>query len=310
MSKKAFIFPGQGAQYVGMAKDFYENNTISKEVFNIASETLHIDMAKLCFVENDELNLTEFTQAAMVTACVSILKVIEDMGLKADITAGLSLGEYAALVCNKVLNFEQAVKLVRTRGILMANEVPKGVGTMAAILGMNTDELEKICKEVSLETNLIVEPANYNCPGQIVISGEKSAVLKAMETMKKNGAKRVMELNVSGPFHSSMLKGAGEKLAKELESVKLGNIEFPYVNNVTADITTSTENTKTLLEKQVYSPVRFMQSVENMINFGVDTFIEIGPGRTLSGFIKKIDRTKKVINIDKLEDLEKLNDIQ
>lgn len=192
----------------------------------------------------------------------------------------------------------------------MANEVPKGVGTMAAILGMDTDELEKICKEVSLETNLIVEPANYNCPGQIVISGEKSAVLKAMETMKKNGAKRVMELNVSGPFHSSMLKGAGEKLAKELESVKLGNIEFPYVNNVTADITTSTENTKTLLEKQVYSPVRFMQSVENMINFGVDTFIEIGPGRTLSGFIKKIDRTKKVINIDKLEDLEKLNDIQ
>lgn len=309
MAKTAFIFPGQGAQYIGMAKDFYDNIPESKEIFETATRVLALDMEKLCFEENENLNKTEYTQAAMLTACISILKAVEKEGIKADITAGLSLGEYAALVANGAFTFEDAVKLVRKRGIYMENEVPAGKGAMAAILGLDKDIIEDILNDIKTGTSLIVEPANYNCPGQIVISGEKEAVIKANEKLKEAGAKRAIELNVSGPFHSLMLKGAGDKLAKELISVKVGDFKIPYITNVTAEIVTDKEKIKEYLEKQVYSPVLWQQSIEHMIEQGVDTFIEIGPGKTLSGFLRKIDRTKKVINIEKIEDLEKLKEL-
>ena len=309
MYKTAFLFPGQGAQYVGMAKDFYEQVEESKEVFERANKVLDFDVIKMCFEENEELNQTEYTQAAMVTACVSILEAIKKKGIKADITAGLSLGEYAALVANDVLSFEDAVTLVRKRGIYMSNEVPNGEGSMAAILGLDVETIERICKEVEDETNMCVQPANYNCPGQIVISGKKEAVLVACDRLKEAGAKRALELKVSGPFHSALLKGAGEKLGEELKNVTVNPMTIPYVCNAKAEIVTDVTMTKELLEKQVYSPVRWQQTMELMIANGVTTFVEIGPGKTLSGFLKKIDKTVTVINIEKIEDLEKLEGI-
>lgn len=309
MYKTAFLFPGQGAQYVGMAKDFYEQVEESKEVFERANKVLDFDVIKMCFEENEELNQTEYTQAAMVTACVSILEAVKKKGIKADITAGLSLGEYAALVANDVLSFEDAVALVRKRGIYMSNEVPNGEGSMAAILGLDVETIERICKEVEDETNMCVQPANYNCPGQIVISGKKEAVLAACDRLKEAGAKRALELKVSGPFHSALLKGAGDKLSEELKNVVVNPMTIPYVCNAKAEIVLDVSQTKELLEKQVYSPVRWQQTMELMIANGVTTFVEIGPGKTLSGFLKKIDKTVTVINIEKMEDLEKLEDI-
>ena len=309
MYKTAFLFPGQGAQYVGMAKDFYEQVEESKEVFERANKVLDFDVIKMCFEENEELNQTEYTQAAMVTACVSILEAVKKKGIKADITAGLSLGEYAALVANDVLSFEDAVALVRKRGIYMSNEVPNGEGSMAAILGLDVETIERICKEVEDETNMCVQPANYNCPGQIVISGKKEAVLAACDRLKEAGAKRALELKVSGPFHSALLKGAGDKLSEELKNVVVNPMTIPYVCNAKAEIVLDVSQTKELLEKQVYSPVRWQQTMELMIANGGTTFVEIGPGKTLSGFLKKIDKTVTVINIEKMEDLEKLEGI-
>lgn len=309
MYKTAFLFPGQGAQYVGMAKDFYEQVEESKEVFERANKVLDFDVIKMCFEENEELNQTEYTQAAMVTACVSILEAVKKKGIKADITAGLSLGEYAALVANDVLSFEDAVALVRKRGIYMSNEVPNGEGSMAAILGLDVETIERICKEVEDETNMCVQPANYNCPGQIVISGKKEAVLAACDRLKEAGAKRALELKVSGPFHSALLKGAGDKLSEELKNVVVNPMTIPYVCNAKAEIVLDVSQTKELLEKQVYSPVRWQQTMELMIANGVTTFVEIGPSKTLSGFLKKIDKTVTVINIEKMEDLEKLEGI-
>lgn len=309
MLKTAFVFPGQGAQYKGMAEDFYQNIAESREIFDQASEVLGFDMKEICFQENEKLNQTEYTQAAMLTTCISILRAVENRGIQADITAGLSLGEYCSLTANGVFSFEDAVLLVRKRGILMEHEVQDGQGAMSAILGLENEKVEEICAKVQAECNKVVSPANYNCPGQLVISGDQEAVKIAGERLKEAGARRVLELKVSGPFHSELLKGAGEKLALELDQIDLREMKMPYISNVTAEIINENKNIKDLLAKQVYSPVRFQQSIELMIAEGVDTFIEIGPGKTLSGFIKKIDRTKQVINIDKLSDLDKLNDL-
>lgn len=309
MNKIAFIFPGQGTQYIGMAKDFYDVIPESKRVFDEASEELKIDIAKLCFIQNDELNKTQYTQVAMLTACISMLRAVEKEKIKPSLTAGLSLGEYSALVASGVFNFKQAALLVKKRGALMAEEVPSGQGAMSAILGLDKAIIEEICMQTSQENKGIVNIANYNCPGQIVISGEKTAMLLANERLKKFGAKRIIELNVSGPFHSSLLKGAGEKLALELDKIEISNPIIPYVNNCNAEMVTSKENIKNLLERQVYSAVRWEQSVEFMIRDGINCFVEIGPGKTLSGFMRKIDKTKKVINIERLDDLEKLKDI-
>ena len=301
MSKIAFMFPGQGAQKAGMGKDFYEQSETARRVIDKATELLDIDMKALCFEENDKLDQTEYTQAALVTVCLAMEHVLRERGLKADVTAGLSLGEYCAIASAGGMTTEDAITTVRKRGILMQNAVPGGKGSMAAVLGMTGEAIEKVVDEIDGVTI-----ANYNCPGQIVITGEKHGVEQAAEALKEAGAKRTVMLNVSGPFHSPMLIPAGEKLAGELADVQMSPLKIPYVTNVTTEIISDISRTKELLKEQVSSPVRWMQSMEVMIENGVDTFIEIGPGRTLAGFMKKINRDVKVYNIAALEDIEKV----
>lgn len=301
MSKIAFIYPGQGAQVCGMGQDFYEQTEIGKQVFDLATGLLGFSVPELCFTENDRLNITEYTQAAMVTTSIAMTKVLESKGIKPDVAAGLSLGEYCALYAAGVMREEDAIATVRQRGILMQEEVPAGQGAMAAILAMDAAAIEEVIREIEG-----VQIANYNCPGQIVISGRKEAVETACEKLKEAGAKRAIMLNVSGPFHSRMLTGAGEKLGAVLEKVEVHTPVIPYVANVTAAYVTDAAEVKPLLMKQVSSSVRWQQSVEAMLKDGVDTFIEIGPGKTLTGFMKKIDRTVKVMNIEKLEDVERV----
>lgn len=301
MSKIAFIYPGQGAQVCGMGQEFYEQTEIGKQVFNLATELLGFSVPELCFTENDRLDITEYTQAAMVTTSIAMTKVLESKGVTPDVTAGLSLGEYCALYAAGVMSEADAIATVRQRGILMQEEVPAGQGAMAAILAMDAAAIEAVIAEIEG-----VQIANYNCPGQIVISGKKEAVETACEKLKEAGAKRAIMLNVSGPFHSKMLTGAGEKLGAVLETVEVHTPAIPYVANVTAAYVTDASEVKALLMKQVSSSVRWQQSVEAMLKDGVDTFIEIGPGKTLTGFMKKIDRTVTVMNIEKLEDVDRV----
>jgi [acyl-carrier-protein] S-malonyltransferase len=258
-------------------------------------------MQELCFEKNDRLDITEYTQAAMVTTSIAMTKVLKERGVKPDVTAGLSLGEYCALYAAGVISEADAIKTVRQRGIFMQEEVPVGQGAMAAVLAMDAAAIEEVIADIDG-----VQIANYNCPGQIVISGRTEAVNTACEKLKEAGAKRTIMLNVSGPFHSKMLTGAGEKLGKVLENVEVHTPQIPYVANVTAAYVTDAAEVKPLLEKQVSSSVRWQQSVEAMLADGVDTFIEIGPGKTLAGFMRKIDRTAKVLNVEKLEDVEKV----
>ena len=301
MSKIAFIFPGQGAQKCGMGKDFYENTEIGRRIFDRASELLGFSMPELCFEENDRLDITEYTQAAMVTAGIAMMQVLEEKGVKPDVAAGLSLGEYCALVAAGVMSADDAITTVRQRGILMQEAVPVGLGAMAAILALDASAIEEVTG--SMEGVWI---ANYNCPGQIVISGEKAAVEEACEKLKAAGAKRTVLLNVSGPFHSGMLTEAGRKLGQVLENVAVNEPQIPYVANVNASYVRSAGEVKGLLEQQVSSSVRWQQSVEAMIADGVDTFIEIGPGKTLAGFMKKINRGVTTLNIETLEDVDKV----
>ena len=300
MSKIAFIYPGQGAQYIGMGQEFYEQTETGKKTFDKASELLGFSMPDLCFKENDQLNITEYTQAAMVTVSIAMTKVLNELGVFADVTAGLSLGEYAALFAAGVMREEDAITVVRQRGILMQEAVPAGIGAMAAILALENETIEKVTKDIE-----DVWIANYNCPGQTVISGKKEAVDLACEKLKEAGAKRTLSLNVSGPFHSGMLVQAGEKLGKVLEGISLNTPSIPYVANVTADYVTDASKVRDLLTRQVSSSVRWQHSVEAMIADGTDTFVEIGPGKTLSSFMKKISRDVKVMNIEKLADMEK-----
>ena len=299
MSKIAFVFPGQGAQYTGMAKDFYEKFPVSREVFEKASKVSGLDIKTLCFEENENLNITEYTQIAMLTAEIAILRAVEEAGIHSQVNAGLSLGEYGALAASGVMREEDAFAIVRKRGILMQEAYPTG-GAMSAILGTDAELIEKICEE----TPGIVSIANYNCPGQIVITGEEKAVLTAGEALKAAGARRVIPLKVSGPFHCELLKEAGKKLGEELEKIEIQTFAIPYVTNVTAQYVTESDHVKNLLVKQVSSSVRWQQCVEQMINDGVDTFIEIGPGKTLTGFLKKTNRNVKALHIEKIEDLE------
>ena len=299
MKKIAFVFPGQGAQYTGMGKDFYEQISVCKEVFEKASEVTGIDIASLCFEENSDLNVTEYTQIAMLAVEAAILKAVEERGIASEVNAGLSLGEYGALIASRVLSLEDAFKVIRQRGKFMQEAVPTG-GAMAAIIGMEGEKIAQICDE----TEGIVSVANYNCPGQIVITGEAEAVAKAGETLKNSGARRVLLLNVSGPFHSAMLKDAGRKLADALKNVEIHPIETPYISNVTAEYVTETEQVADLLTSQISAPVKWQQSVEKMIENGINIFIEIGPGKTLTGFLKKINRSIQSFNIEKVEDLD------
>ena len=301
MSRIAFIFPGQGAQTAGMGKDFYEQTETARGVFDEATRLLGFSVPELCFEPNDRLDITEYTQAAMVTTSIAMMKVfMERTGIRPDVAAGLSLGEYCALAAAGVMSEADAITTVRQRGILMQEAVPTGVGAMAAVLAMDAAAIETVIAPIEG-----VQIANYNCPGQIVISGLKEAVETAGEKLKEAGAKRVIPLNVSGPFHSRMLTEAGRKLGEVLEKTEVHTPRIPYVANVTAQYVTDAAQVKPLLEQQVYSSVRWQQSVETMLADGVDTFIEIGPGKTLSGFVKKISRDVKVLNIEKMQDLEK-----
>lgn len=299
MSKTALVFPGQGAQYVGMGKDFYENFETAKAVYDLAKEATGLDVAELCFTENDKLNVTEYTQIAMLATEVAILKVLEEKGVKADLTAGLSLGEYGALAAAKVMELEDLFRLIRSRGIYMQEAYPVG-GAMTAVLGLDADTIRNICEE----TEGIVSIANDNCPGQIVITGEENAVAAASAKLQEAGAKRCIPLKVSGPFHSALLRGAGEKLAAELENVKVNTPEIPYICNVEADYVTESTNVKDLLARQVSGTVRWRETMEKMLADGVDTFIEVGPGKTLAGFLKKMSRDVKVMNVETVDNLD------
>ena len=301
MSKIAFIFPGQGAQACGMGQDFYEQTETGKRIFDKATELMGFSMPQLCFEENDRLDITEYTQAAMVTASIAMMRVLEENGIKPDVAAGLSLGEYCALAAAGVMSDEDAIRTVRQRGILMQEAVPVGEGAMAAILALDAAAIEEVTG--AMEGVWI---ANYNCPGQIVISGEKAAVEDACEKLKAAGGKRAVVLIVRGPFHSGMLADAGEKLGEVLSQVELHEPQIPYVANVTAQYVKSAAEVKELLTRQVSSSVRWQQSVEAMIADGVDTFIEIGPGKTLAGFMRKISRDVKTLNVEKLEDIGKV----
>jgi [acyl-carrier-protein] S-malonyltransferase len=307
MKKIAFIFAGQGAQYVGMGKELADNIPVCREVFEEADKALGFEISKICFEgTKEELDRTENTQPAILTTSIAALKALEESGIKPDVVAGLSLGEYSALVCSGVLNFSDAVKLVKKRGKFMQEAVPAGVGTMAAILGLGAEDVKAVCAEAN---DLgIVEPANFNCPGQIVIGGEIEAVKLASDKAKERGGK-VIPLSVSAPFHTSMLKPAAIKLEEELKAVKLDEIKTPVVTNVTGDYVKESVNIKELLKKQVMSSVLWENSVKRMIEDGVDTFVELGPGKALSGFVKKIDRKAMVVNVEDLKSLEKALEI-
>lgn len=304
MGKTAFVFAGQGAQKIGMGKELSENFDIAKRTFEEASDAIGFDIKEMIFSGDEKtLMLTENTQPAIVTMSIAALRVLEEQGVHADIAAGLSLGEYSAHIASGTFAFPDSVRLVKKRGKFMQEEVPEGVGAMAAILGLSPEDVKEVCKKAS-EFG-ICEPANFNCPGQIVVSGEVGAINKACDIAKDMGAKRAMKLAVSAPFHCSMLKGAGEKLAKELENTPIFDMNIPVITNVTADYVAKKEDVKELLKLQVSNSVRWEESIRRMISDGADTFIEIGPGKTLSGFIRKIDKEVRVFNVEDMQSLEK-----
>lgn len=306
MMKTAFVFPGQGSQYVGMGKEITNNFAIAKRVYEEAGDNLSLDMAKLCFEGPDtELVKTENTQPAILTTSIAILRTLEEMGVDCGITAGLSLGEYSSLVKSGVLQFGDAVKLVKKRGKYMQEAVPLGVGVMAAIIGLDRKELEECLK--SCGQYGLVEVANYNSPGQIVISGETEAVKMAVKKSSELGARKAVLLPVSAPFHCSLLKVAGEKLKKDLEVLEINSPKVPIITNVKAKVLEDKEEVIPILVKQVSNSVLWQDSVELMIEGDVSTFVEIGPGKTLTSFIKRIAKAMgKNVNIYNVEDMDGL----
>ena len=304
MGKIAFIFPGQGSQYVGMGKEMYNHFPEAKRIFDEADNALGFKISDLCFYgPDDELIKTENTQPAILTVSIATLKVLEKHGVKADYTAGLSLGEYSSMVYAGALDFSDAVKLVKKRGKFMQEAVPEGKGKMAALIGISREDAIKLCDDLGKDG--VLECANFNCPGQIVIGGEAETVLKAVEVAKDYGSKKAILLPVSAPFHTSMLKPAADKLEKELRDVQLSNASIPIVANVNAEMTQTIDAFRNNLKNQVSSSVLWEDCIIKMIEQNVDTFVEIGPGNTLCGFVKKIDKTRTFMNIEDLASLEK-----
>ncbi|MFH0345636.1 ACP S-malonyltransferase [Bacillus vallismortis] len=304
MSKIAFLFPGQGSQFIGMGKELYEQVPAAKRLFDEADETLETKLSSLIFEgDTEELTLTYNAQPALLTTSIAVLEKFKESGITPDFTAGHSLGEYSALVASGALSFKDAVYTVRKRGEFMNEAVPAGEGAMAAILGMDAEALKQVTDKVTEEGHL-VQLANLNCPGQIVISGTAKGVELASERAKENGAKRAIPLEVSGPFHSELMKPAAEKLKEVLDSCDINDADVPVISNVSANAMTDKAEIKEKLIEQLYSPVRFEESINKLIAEGVTTFIEIGPGKVLSGLVKKVNRRLKTIAVSDPETIE------
>lgn len=302
--KIGFLFPGQGAQVVGMGKDIYEKYPEAKQMYDKVEELTGINIADISFNgPENKLNETKYTQIAILTMSLAILEVLKKENINAEISAGLSLGEYSALIYSKAINLEDGIKTVQKRGEYMQSLVPEGEWLMAAILGMSDDQVEKICQNVK---DGFVVPANYNCVGQIAISGEREAVQKAEELAKQEGAKKVVELKTSGPFHTSKLIKASEALSKELEKIQINKFNTKVIKNIDGEIYTDNDNIKEILEKHIISPVKFSKTIQTMLSEDVDTFIEIGPGKSLAGFVKrtKTEKPITIINISNVQTLE------
>ncbi|WP_421409013.1 ACP S-malonyltransferase [Streptococcus suis] len=300
MTKTAFLFAGQGSQTVGMARDLYEYSPIVRETFDQASQILGYDIRDLIDNQEDKLHQTRYTQPAILTTSLAIYRLLEEEGIQPDMVAGLSLGEYSALVASGALAFEDAIALIAKRGEYMETAAPAGTGKMVAVLNTDVNLIEEVCSSV---TSGIVSPANYNTPAQIVIGGEVAAVDEAVEWLKEAGVKRMIPLNVSGPFHTALLRPASEQLAQVLEEVEFADFQVELVGNTEAKVMKK-EDIKSLLTRQVMEPVRFYESIATMQEAGVTNFIEIGPGKVLSGFVKKIDKTAHVVAIEDIEGLQ------
>lgn len=306
MSKIAFVFPGQGSQTVGMCKDLYDNYTCARKVFEAADEALGFSISDMCFNgPEDQLRLTFNTQPAILTASVACAEVLKENGLSCEVAAGHSLGEYSALVLAGALDFADAVRIVRKRGQFMQEAVPVGEGSMAAVLGLESDKIIDICRTVAAECGEAVQAVNFNCPGQVVIAGSVGAVDKALAALKEAGAKRAVLLPVSAPFHSTLMQPASKRLAEVFETITFHDAKIPVVANVTATEVTKGEEIKESLIRQAAMPVLWETSVNHMIAGGVDTFVEVGPGKVLSGFTKKIAKGMAALNVEDEASLEK-----
>lgn len=310
--KTVFMFSGQGAQYAGMGKDLYDHYPVAKEIFDRADAVLGYSIKDICFQDEAKLGETEFAQPAILTMSIAALKVLEEQGVRADMTAGLSLGEYSAYVASGAMDFEEAVALVQKRGKFMAEAVPSGEGAMYAVIGLDTELVEEACSEATAETGELAIPANYNAPGQIVIAGKAAAVTKAAELSKEKGAKMAVKLKVSGPFHTELLQPAADKLGPELQKLHISPMKIPVYTNVNAEVVSSEQEIIPILTKQICCPVRWETIVRNMVEAGADTFIELGPGKTLNGFVKRIIKGVVNVHVEDRSSLEqtmtKLND--
>lgn len=302
--KRAFLFPGQGAQNVGMGKEIYENYEEARKVYEEASKIANMDIAKLCFEGPEEvLNQTENTQIAILTTSLAILAVLEKKGIEAEIAVGLSLGEYAALIYSGIISFEEGIKLIQKRGYYMGNLLPKEAFSMAAVIGLDAKKIEEICEEIKQKGKFVV-PANYNCQVQTVISGEEEAIQEATQKLKEVGAKRVIPLKTSGPFHTIKLKKAKEAFEKELENANFKEGTVKVIKNLDGTYYEKNDNKKEILANHIISPVRFDLAIQKMQKEGIEEYIEIGPGKALTGFIKKDNKEAKTYNICDLESLE------
>lgn len=301
--KIGFLFPGQGAQSIGMGKDLYDEYEEYRNVYKKVEKITGVNVENITFNSSEEvLSQTKNTQICILTMSLAILELLKKENIEVIASSGLSLGEYSALINSGSISFEDGVKIVKTRGELMQNLCPKGNWSMLAVLGLDEETVTNVCNEI---TNGFVAPANFNCPGQIVISGEKQAVDEASQKLKEAGAKRIIELKTSGPFHTKMLEKASIELRKELENIKINSFETKVIKNLDGKEYSNNDNVKEILSKHIINPVKFEQSLRTMIDMGIDTFIEIGPGKTLSGFVKKIDRNLNVFNINNLESYKK-----